>query len=562
MSSRVPPNNMTVNLEDSDVHDDFVKIADAMEAIRRQDIADKGISGENKNEYLRLTHRLASTMEGIGDDDLAALINDTASAASESELVLNYDFSREEHFQKEHSEFSHKLDLVTIVCFGDDFRGFADKHHVFNAAKFAGSQSNDKEGKFAVFDSILPFNPHGGADFPDARSLQQVAGNSSIASGGLLRTFEDLTPEDFIYLTKSEVFVTKKPILKGLSWNDAHLRLDSLGLHMANLEVFLDFYRISRGGGTLKDGHGNPIKDKQDLWGALTGDSNNFNVWLDASFEKNDGTFLISTDHVIQGGNIVATRKYDSVGFQTWFWDATLKIDGQKIKMSEEPEFPRISNMFGCPKSGVFSYGPVSYPASKRLTLFAKPTSATKKRGVIAYVGKDDLEHVCNGEAPKRVAVGSLHNLHPTLEELGVLEVGEEAERNLIWSFGNHHTQGDCFYDALLKSSDGLPLPHKHLARGVNGFALYGEQEFGEYRKVFGLVSFPQATRYAVTYISKGENAVDIPTISLILSQDEKLEESVTNVARHAGAVYTHVSKLINGKKVGDLVVTNIGGER
>jgi hypothetical protein len=442
---------------------------------------------------------------------------------------------------------------------GDDFRGFPDKHHIFNAVKFISSKTEDKEKKFDVFDSILPFNSYNGNGFPNVSNLPEFMTNKTINS---VCSPLDFSPEDFLYLPQSNVYITKSIILKGLSWNDAFHQAENLGLHMANLEIFIELHHnIAIRNTKIKNGNGEFI-EKPPLEKIFSNSRNNFNIWLDACFKRTDNTITIFTDHKIQGDKIIPSREYQR---KFDLSGSNIKIKDGKIKKEDADIYPKMCRFWSKlpPYSGAFIYQMMqSYEDyGKRLSLFVKPGSVSKKRGILAYVDKKDFEDLFSKKPVKKTIPKSKYSLHPMLEELCTFEINEQAEQNLVWSFGNHHTQGEYFCNALSKSSCYNLFPQKHLVRGVNCLALYNEQRLGSYQKINALLSFPDSKRYAVTYIGQGEN-IDMTTISLIFSQKNPIEKKAVDLTEHVGAFHVHISEFRKGEKTNDLIISNPGGKK
>ena len=69
-----------VEAEEQDDHEDLVKTISCMEEIRREEIADKMIINEKRNEYLILSHRLASIIKELADQTVVEKKKDIADA--------------------------------------------------------------------------------------------------------------------------------------------------------------------------------------------------------------------------------------------------------------------------------------------------------------------------------------------------------------------------------------------------------------------------------------------------------------------------------------------------
>ena len=61
------PKHVTLELEEADVQSDIIKVTDAMSRIRAEALHNEKLTDAQKDEYLHLTYRLASGIEGTAD---------------------------------------------------------------------------------------------------------------------------------------------------------------------------------------------------------------------------------------------------------------------------------------------------------------------------------------------------------------------------------------------------------------------------------------------------------------------------------------------------------------
>ncbi len=149
-----PPTYMAIDLNEGDIRNDFSKIADSMRAIRAQHIIDGNVGDETKNEYLHLTNRLASTVEGLADKTISKNMGNMIEHMNKNPNIINYDYFCE----SVNENFLKSLDNILIDIKGDNFSNLSDRHHLFNALKFLAVRNASLEQKLPIYDTILPFN--------------------------------------------------------------------------------------------------------------------------------------------------------------------------------------------------------------------------------------------------------------------------------------------------------------------------------------------------------------------------------------------------------------------
>jgi hypothetical protein len=557
-----PAKHMTIELGDEDIHSDVVSILDSMSSIRQEQLTDNRVSDETKNEYLHLTCRLASCMQATADDGLRDKMQATFDALVGNAALMTYDYSQGSFWRRVDPNFSKNLESATICLIGDDFRGLEDSHHIWNASKYIWGNEASEDDRLGMYDTVLPFSDPLNGDHVSqfSKGLRSALGSKDVRIDGRNLTLGS-TPNDIDRVRR----VAKRFGFRNLQMIvDGDDAVDNLKKDYG-LNVMANDYRLDgdlKKGGGLSRFFGKAVKNTKFVSYPLLGllpasiqrriESRFADVGIKDSFNATYASAASNFSEMIGvpvGGIVMA----NTVG-PWWAWIPTIaySVANGIIRginngtISQESPVDAPTTAFGNSLLEL-AYLPVGKVVDK--VVGASPYNdpiLIRMSLEDEYNSKEDVEF--NSKQ---------HNYHPLMEDLASTVLDTELEGNLIWSLGNHHTQGRYFEAELRKKHDfGAFGRDRCLVKKAGTLILSDKTFFGPYGKVSALVCTP-TQRFALTYVGMNTGRItDYKEVGNILAKYGPLDAKLTDLSEHVGAEYAHISHFDEGKKVGDLVST------
>lgn len=534
------PAAMTIELGEQDLNNDFLSAIHSMGDIRHEQLTERKISDEDKNEYLHLAYRLASIIEGQIDKDLIKKMHGVVSKLNMNKALLSYDFLQDRFWREVEPDFTKKLDQTTIHLMGDEFQGLEDKHHIFNALKYLGSRDELLETRLAVYDTILPFN-HNSTKNNKKLFEQQIKKTLKKVKGveGLVVRVKDINDlEHNLNVAGSLGFshlrsvVNAKDYKQLLENNDYLISVidkkfkEPLEKSQKKLKIPKMFYPII---GMLPGGFQQKLEDKLGI----------------ENFDAVEATKSSGRAHYAAAGALAFSSLVGWASeMNNWKW---LAVGGGYLFIQEV-----IRNTIEERNTrNIFNYEePIGTPHGAVLGapcyLFKNPQ---KKNKLLIEINIPE-----NKYQNRKHEKGK--NYHPDIEKLALEIFSQEKEQNLIWSLDNHHTQGKYFEQELRSGKINLNGfgSERYLAKEIGALALYDVFESKPYKKVSALMAFPNQ-RYVMTYINDNKNSCDFQEMSRILSQDKPVKDKLQLVSNHIEPEYMHLSKFNGGEKTEDYTV-------
>ncbi len=154
------PKEIVIELEEEDVRKDLTSIIESMSSIRFEAINNKALSDERKEEYLHLTFRLASVMKSLATETMVNNLQFIATAMDNHEPLLFYDPVQDGYWQSTAPQFVAALERAVIHIMGDRCTSLDYKHHIAQAVKYLGAQSEEGARKDNIIGSISPLYGH------------------------------------------------------------------------------------------------------------------------------------------------------------------------------------------------------------------------------------------------------------------------------------------------------------------------------------------------------------------------------------------------------------------
>ena len=152
------PRAITVNLTDEGVEKNISSILKDMGSIRNETVQNEKISDEQKDEYLHLTHRLASCIKGLATPQIIEGMDKLGKYADKNKELISYDPLQREYWKGKNPDFVGTLDDLTARLFGDDFNSTDQGHHIVQTIKYFGSIGEEEKKQIALLDAIVPFS--------------------------------------------------------------------------------------------------------------------------------------------------------------------------------------------------------------------------------------------------------------------------------------------------------------------------------------------------------------------------------------------------------------------
>ncbi|MFH1637720.1 MAG: hypothetical protein ABIB71_04830 [Candidatus Woesearchaeota archaeon] len=149
------PNKLTVEVKDTDVKKNLVKIVKTMEALRRECLSNMEQDDGIKLDYLLFSSELASCLEPqLKQFNANQHASKSMQYVGRDPLLLRYDDIQDSFWEKRQPNFKNSLDRATILLLKDNFTSTSQSYHIFQGLKYLYA-GDDKE---EVYDTILPFN--------------------------------------------------------------------------------------------------------------------------------------------------------------------------------------------------------------------------------------------------------------------------------------------------------------------------------------------------------------------------------------------------------------------
>lgn len=149
---------MDFDLTDKDVEKNISRILESMSAIRREAMKNNALSDDQKDEYLHLTYRLASSMEPLASESTLARMNSVAKMAGADDNLLYYDPLQSTYWKSRKPAFVKTLELAAIGGLRDRITSMDQEHHVFQAIKYLAVHDSSKDEIERVYSTILPYH--------------------------------------------------------------------------------------------------------------------------------------------------------------------------------------------------------------------------------------------------------------------------------------------------------------------------------------------------------------------------------------------------------------------
>ncbi|MBI5065005.1 hypothetical protein HZA97_02105 [Candidatus Woesearchaeota archaeon] len=542
------PKVVDMEISDDDLQSSLVKILTSMESLRREQMKENLISDESKNEYLHLTYRLASILEGFARDEkensvLTDRMQLVMDVVSKNNALLSYDFLQDDFWRGVEPEFSKTLDLILIRLKGDAFSGLQDKHHIINAIKYLAGSNLSFDDKVEVYDTILPYNT------PNTK-LNEKFFKEKMKELGIEGNIEDLILEaknvknlDSLLYSASLVGVSRVKVKmdyelyqkKYSKYSNAMIidvsevkgrlaKLQKAKKHSKKPAGIKSFFGFGNKEQEYLETEEEPLEINKEQKIALV----MFDLTRDVTYLESKHSKNLDLEDFESGEDDDFTDDFDDdsescVIGSDWNYDPNLGL--QQKKGSND------------------NFGSLLVPLG-----YSKNKKSHKKQNKI-----DELLSACDKKTKKRENTHSEgkkeHNNHPLLEQLAQKVV--EQENNLVWSRENHHTQGKYFSKELLQ---GIKLGEfqnqEYLERECGARTFYDLLQSGPYNKTTAIVCFKDE-RYALTLINESE--LDFAALSKIFAQQKSCEEKINSVAELTQAHYIHLSQYKSNEKTKDL---------
>lgn len=557
-----PPSTMTVELDEHDLHKDFLEITESMGAIRNEGLRDRNIAEEKKNEYLHLAYRLVSNIKAQADEELVKKMQRVVQALEQNPPLINYDFMQDGFWREVLPDFTRQFDQVAIRLSGDDFRGLEEKHHLMNALKYLGTQEEPLERRLVIYDTVLPYN----TPQPTKEVQKRIGKVGNIKFDGLTIFVGNRTQnlERILESASESGFKGVRCVV------DGEESIKGLGKKYKVKVVQHNFSETDDPNNSgLTRLLGKLVKKTKFVSYPVLGFlPSSLQRRIETSFKKagvqdayNSGrAFLVSSwleNLSVFAGGITLANTYGP----SWAWIPTTAYAlvngiGRGIMRGagicgghgEGKTCGRCLIRTNEGPCGDMLVKPIFFPLEKLLDY--------KCGKIPTHPTLVEIE-LGDGNSSKSDRV-SKHNYHPLMEEIASKTFNPETEQNLIWRLDNHHTQGKYFEKALRESGLNGFGNGQYLAREAGALAIYDTLQSPPYKKVSALVCFPNR-RYAVTYVGlDSETLTDFQTVSQVLSNGEPIDKKLESVSRHTKADYIHASQFNEGTKVADLTATNI----
>lgn len=573
-----PPAFLSVVLEEDDVRADLVSIVESMRAIRQEEVKDGEVSDQAKDEYLHLSYRLASTLEGLMNDTTIPKMQKMVDIIKKDPFLRTYDALQDSFWAAAEPEFSTTLDETVISFMEDDFAGLQDKHHFFNALKYIASQDDPLAERIEMYNTILPEHPPKNVQQASPKSWDHLKKFCKVVKPGEGWWLEAKKVTDLdgllshaAYLGLNRVYVRmsetayssiqskyKKAIVvdalpssgSSRSRSEKRARYARLGIALTNpisqqIISGLPTSMVKRLNTYFKNNGARPIADQFEaylgfggfydfvcsaglVWGSVRSYSY---LWFSEPPNWDGiGILLLGGLFGASGLSRILTTMYRSV-----------------CKIEYKIQDPRGSNaLISLPFVGmVYAYDKLP------------KKSKEKKKDLTSYAqgGQVIVEFPLSEPVEKK---GDASNYHSMLERLAAHPLPEEVEDNLVWSLTNHYQQGKAVMEHFKKSKLYPSSFQDKVFLNQEKNALVSSNTFrsGPYTKVSALVTFP-GKRYALTMIGSGDKVEDALAITNWLAVNKVDNESKKKeFAEVVGAHYLHLSCFEEGAKTQNYTLT------
>ena len=544
------PTHVEVELQEEDLHQDLVSILQSMEAIRQEELAGRKITSKKKDEYLHLTYRLGSVLEGLADKRIVQKMQVVVEAINKSPALRSYDFMQDEFWQATNPEFSRSLDQILITLQGDEFTSLQDKQHIVNALKYLGSASEEFDERMKIIDTINPFNTNNTVDNRATfrKALRQAGITNGERKGGLVikinssRRLEEVVAAagklgyaSIQVLAKGEEMdqIKQKYPFAYLIEGDISKQVQLITESQEQMEgkktfnwwkkQVLHYIFGNAGRGTQEELSNRLGKDKFDPEYATV-----------TSTIFNGAASLIHLVGYCGVGAIIDANTSLHVPGTSYWYVSLIGFANEGMRLVYGLNMYQKGGWGSLLGTALFS------PLSAYFLITGKKKSTSLMEIPLAK----PQNYLSNIGAP---------NYHPQLEELAQKEISAEVEQNLSWRPDNHHQQGELYTQALFSETNEFEI---NLQRKTGIQTYYRVLETGPYKKVQALICKP-GERNVLTYITSGDKATDFETISTILANDQTPEQQVEAISQHVKAEYIHLSKFKDGKKVAEPIGYN-----
>ncbi|MBI5065347.1 hypothetical protein HZA97_03850 [Candidatus Woesearchaeota archaeon] len=151
-----PPKTVVVELTETNIRQNLLKIIKDMESIRLESIANLGSTDEQKTDYLRLTGELSGCLkETIKEDNLEEHLSVITGLVEQENLLKHYDPLQNVFWEEQKSEIQTALTELSAVVLKEEFCGISQAYHLFQAIKLLNAKNEERE---EIYETILPVN--------------------------------------------------------------------------------------------------------------------------------------------------------------------------------------------------------------------------------------------------------------------------------------------------------------------------------------------------------------------------------------------------------------------
>jgi hypothetical protein len=546
-----PPSHMTIELEEKDVRKDMSKIIRDMSKIRNEALKNKKLDDEQKDEYLHLTYRLASTMQAVADENMIQKMQTLTDRLSKNSILSKYDPIQDKYWQNKEKKFIQNLDDLLISIVRDDFHTIDAKHHVLQAIKYIGVEDSEFKKREEVYNSILPFQK---AFEPEKENILKKFLGLIFGKQYKVETLDGLVlnvnavkqgfSPGLIDIARQRGYTNLKVDITRQEWE----RIES---KLPNARIVNSKPRYIR----KKRQKLNNIIDKvikytkpisYPFLGALP---QSLQERLDKKYksfnEKNAFLSSFITEVILGGLGLSSLIISMGTGNPNYFLSIGIPsflffIDGAARGGTGYGEDKFWGRRFYDHSVGSIFLKPFFYPLERH------------------FDKKSENKKIITIET-------SVRNLKPSVpvqspsdyyETIARLDIPEDIKENLQWSPQNHNSFGKRFIDYVNKNIGQKPeiKINSNTDKESQSVSYCHELNIDGFRKNCSLYCFSNA-RYMVTTISKNNEKTpgNSENIRKILASERGLDKKARKIGKQTNARYVNLKKYQEGEVVGDI---------
>jgi hypothetical protein len=158
-----PRQQVHIDLEEGDVIRDIADVVDAMQRIRFETEETGKGSNSQRDEYVHLVHRLASSIDGLANDDtdsgekVKSLVGIAYKEFKSNQSLMQYDPRQDTYWQHKNQLFVTSLDKLVISVLRENLNTMDSKHHIAQAIKYMVASDESPAQREKIYPTLLPF---------------------------------------------------------------------------------------------------------------------------------------------------------------------------------------------------------------------------------------------------------------------------------------------------------------------------------------------------------------------------------------------------------------------